>query len=576
MIRIGDDTAYIFKPVSKHMKKYNLSKCLILCTMALSACGGGSSNSSNQQTKEIIAEPKITGTAVVIQYSSPRSSATNQCHNPDSDNNNLSFADISVEAGLNFSHSMPSGDGILGMSGGVASGDFNGDGWVDLYVIGGEGQHNLLLINQQDGSFKDDASFANVDVLNRGSGPSFADIDGDGLLDLFVGSVGGSKPRLFINTGNEKFTDITEQSGLKLPMNNFSATWGDYDKDNDLDLFVTHYDDGTFEHYPYFWRNNGDLTFTDVSLAAGIDKLSIRDRTFTPSFADINNDSWQDLLLVTDNNLTKVFINNQDGTFKDFTNTDVITDNAGMGSAIGDYDNDGDLDWFVSAISFKDGVKHFGWLTPGNRFYQNQGDGTFIDKTDETGVRHGYWAWASCFSDFDNDGHLDIFHVNGMEGDDIDPMFKDDPSRLFIANGDGTFTESALAVGIDDKAMGRGLVCFDYDKDGDQDLYIANYNQPPKLFCNQGTNNNFINIRLVEKTTNTQAIGARIYVKTPASQQMRELRTGNNFVSQNPVEAHFGLNKATNIEYIRVIWPDGKETQINDVDSNQFLVIERI
>ncbi|MDG1733964.1 MAG: CRTAC1 family protein [Thalassotalea sp.] len=543
----------------------------------ITSCGGsGDSSKKPVATNDTVIDDKIIGEPVAIIYANAQTSDTNQCHASSVDNDVLMFSEISEQAGLNFSHSMPNGDGILGMSGGVAAGDFNSDGWPDLYAIGGEGQENLLLINQQDGSFKDDANFANVDLLNRGSGPSFADINGDGLLDLFVGSVGGAKPRLFINTGNEKFSDITEQSGLNLPTNNFSATWADYDKDNDLDLFITHYDDGTFEHYPYFWRNNGDLTFTDVSLAAGIDKLSIRDRTFTPNFADINNDSWQDLLLVTDNNLTKVFLNNQDGTFKDFTNTDVITDNAGMGSAIGDYDNDGDLDWFVSAISFKDGVKHFGWLTPGNRFYQNQGDGTFIDKTDETGVRHGYWGWGSCFSDFNNDGHLDIFHVNGMEGEGIEPMFKDDPSRLFMANGDGTFTESALAAGIDDKAMGRGLVCFDYDKDGDQDLYIANHNQPPKLFCNQGTNNNFINIRLVEKTTNTQAIGARIYVKTEASRQMRELRTGNNFVSQNPVEAHFGLNTETSIEYVRIIWPDGKETKITDVSSNQFLIIERI
>lgn len=573
MIQIGD--VYILKAVANMMKKHNVVCNIIILTMLLSACGG-SSSSKQKQPEEIIIESNISGEAVDIQYSWANNSATNQCHNPDADNSKLNFIEISTQAGLDFSHSMPNGDGILGMSGGVASGDFNGDGWVDLYAVGGDGQKNLLLINQQDGSFKDDASFAGVDILNRGSGPSFADINGDGLLDLFVGSVGGSKPRLYLNTGNEKFTDITDDSGLVLPGNNFSASWADYDKDNDLDLFVTHHTYETEQHYPFLWRNNGDLTFTDVSLAAGFSKISLRDKSFTPSFADINNDGWQDLLLVVDNNLTKVFLNNQDATFSDVTNDDVITDNAGMGSAIGDYDNDGDLDWFVSAISFKDGVKHFGWLTPGSRFYQNQGDGTFTDKTDETGVRHGGWAWASCFSDFNNDGHLDIFHVNGMEGDDIDPMFSTDLSRLFISDQDGSFTESAVASGINDDGMGRGIVCFDYDKDGDQDLYIANYNQPPKLYCNQGTGNNFINIRLLEKSANSQAIGARVYVKTADVQQMRELRSGNNFTSQNPVEAHFGLAQQLKIERLRIVWPDGKETVINDIDVNQFLTIARL
>ena len=114
-----------------------------------------------------------------------------------------------------------------------------------------------------------------------------------------------------------------------------------------------------------------------------------------------------------------------------------------MGSAVADYDNDGDLDWFVTAISYRDEPARLGWLSPGNRFYQNQGDGTFLDKTDELGVRHSSWAWATCFSDIKNDGLQDLFVVNGMYGENIDEMFLDDPSRLFLANGDGTFKESS-------------------------------------------------------------------------------------------------------------------------------------
>ena len=430
-----------------------------------------------------------------------------------------------------------------------------------------------------DGSFDNVAEFAEVNLLARGSGPSFGDLDGDGLLDLFVGSVGGSAPKLYLNRGNDKFLDITESSGLVLPGNNFGATWGDYDKDDDLDLVITHWSSVTSDHYAYFWRNNGDNTFTDVSDETGMttvmQQFGSRDKSFTPTFADIDNNGWQDLLLVSDNHRTRIFINSKDGTFSDTTDRDIISDNAGMGSAVGDYDNDGDLDWFVSAITFKDGVKHFGSLTPGNRLYENQGDGTFIDTTDDAGVRDGYWGWAACFADFNNDSNLDLFHVNGMEGDNIDIKFKDDPSRLFMSNGDGTFTESSLDVGIEDRAMGRGLVCFDYDKDGDIDLYTANYNQAPKLFCNSGTNNHFVNIKLVEKSGNSQALGARIYVTSNGIVQMRELRAGSNYVSQNPVEAHFGLAQATKLERVRIVWPDGKESILDDLNMDQFITISR-
>jgi hypothetical protein len=554
-----------------------LSSAMI--SLMLVSCGGGSSSQTSAPVVKAPEPALRSGVAVLVDSAAPQGNATHACHSPDSATSEISFTDITSQAGLNFSHSMPDGDGILEMSGGVAAGDFDNDGWVDLYAVGGDGQHNLLLKNMADGTFSDTAEFAEVNLLARGSGPSFGDLDGDGLLDLFVGSVGGSAPKLYLNRGNDKFLDITESSGLVLPGNNFGATWGDYDKDDDLDLVITHWSSVSSEHYPYFWRNNGDNTFTDVSDEVGIttvmQQFGSRDKSFTPTFADIDSDGWQDLLLVSDNHRTRIFNNQRDGTFADNTDRNIISDNAGMGSAVGDYDNDGDLDWFVTAITFKDGVKHFGSLTPGNRLYQNQGDGSFIDKTDEAGVRDGYWGWATCFADLNNDTHLDLFHVNGMQGEGIDQRFKDDPSRLFMANGDGTFTELSLALGINDRGMGRGLVCFDYDKDGDLDLYIANYDQAPKLLCNSGNNNNFVNIKLEEQSTNSQALGARIYVTAGGIEQMRELRAGNNYVSQNPVEAHFGLGQASELTQVKIVWPDGQQSVLKDLDINQFITISR-
>jgi hypothetical protein len=273
-----------------------------------------------------------------------------------------------------------------------------------------------------------------------------------------------------------------------------------------------------------------------------------------------------------------VFLNNGDSTFTDVT-TPIISDENGMGAAVGDYDNDLDLDWFVSSIFDPDeaGVKEgLGtWGFTGNRLYNN-GDGVFGDSTESSGVRHGFWGWASCFSDFNNDGYLDIFHVNGWSRDqEIASQFLEDPSRLFISKGNGSFSEVAFDAGIMDTDQGRGISCFDYDRDGDIDIFIANNNQNAKLYRNDGGNlNNFLTVKLEGISPNTEAIGARIIIDIDGKKQMRELQAGSNFVSQNPAEAHFGLRNADTITEVQVTWPDGQNTTINDIESNQFLVIQ--
>ena len=461
------------------------------------------------------------------------------------------FVEIAEQVGLDFSHEMANGDNLFGQSGGVGAGDYNNDGWVDLYAIGGDDRPNLLLKNLGDGTFIDEASQVGLDLYGKGSGPSFADIDGDGLLDIFIGDVDDGEPKLFLNAGEDGFLDITLQSGLELPGNNISAAWGDFDQDNDMDLLLAHWSLDVSESNRYLWRNNGDLTFTNVSDETNLFWSNNRDLSFAPGFADINNDGLQDVLFVADGGTSKVFLNQPNGVFTDIT-TDQISDKSGMGSAIGDYDNDGDLDWFVSSISrgSQDSQRIFG-----NRLYQNQGDGEFIDVTDTAGVREGHWGWGSCFNDFNNDGNLDIFHVNGFYGQSNFLLV--DPSRLFMSNGKGSFTERSLEFGIDDTGMGRGIVCFDYDRDGDQDIFVANHDQPARLYCNYGNQNTFVNIRLQGKSPNVQALGARVYVTTGEIEQMRELNANSNYVSQNPVEAHFGLGTANNIDKIRVVWPGG-------------------
>ena len=201
--------------------------------------------------------------------------------------------------------------------------------------------------------------------------------------------------------------------GTSYEVQTIAAAAADYDRDGDLDLFTARWGtlDGGAEAngapHPasHLWRNNGDLTFTAIDQMAGLAGLqTFPDNTFTPNFADINGDGWPDLLVVADFGESRVFLNQRDGTFRDAT-TDVISERNGMGAAVGDYDNDGDLDWFVSGISDPNGIPEGNWGANGNRLYRNRGDGSFDDATDEAGVREGYWGWGSCFADFDNDGY---------------------------------------------------------------------------------------------------------------------------------------------------------------------------
>jgi hypothetical protein len=244
-----------------------------------------------------------------------------------------------------------------------------------------------------------------------------------------------------------------------------------------------------------------------------------------------------------------------------------------MGTAIGDYDSDGDLDWFVTSIFVLDGTPDPGRGVTGNRMYRNRGDGTFDDATDAAGVRDGNWGWASCFADFDNDGFVDIFHVNGWI---TNPIFQRQPARLFMNRGDATFDDQAEAAGVDDRNNGIGVVCFDFDRDGDVDIFVANNDGPSRFFRNDtGNRLNHLHVRLRGRPPNTQGIGGRVYVTNGQTTQVRELRAGTNYVSQDPAEAYFGLGSATGVERVRIVWPDDSQVVLANVPANTFLIIDR-
>ncbi|MFL5308540.1 MAG: CRTAC1 family protein [Polyangia bacterium] len=458
-------------------------------------------------------------------------------------------------------------------AGGVAAGDFDNDGYTDLYVLAGTAGHNFLFRNQGDGTFADVADSAGVGVAGAsGSGPLFFDYDGDGWLDLFVGAVHGDPPVLFHNRGDGTFEDVTASSGLSFPSETLSATAGDYDGDGWLDLFVSHW--GSVAGACHLWHNDAAQGFSCADTGAGLAGLvrDLTDRTFAANFVDLDRDGRPDLVVTEDYGQSTVWLNEGGGRFRNATSA-VISDQNGMGSAIGDYDGDGDFDWFVSAIRDGDGVTEGNWGTTGNRLYRNRGDGTFEDATDAAGVRDGDWGWGASFADFDNDGLLDLVHVNGWPQGS--PQFRGTRARLFIAGPGGRFEDQAAARGFDERVGGRGVVCFDFDGDGDLDVFVANNSGPHHLWRNEGgrAGGHYLDVRVLGTSPNTFAVGAKVFVTAGGHEQARDVHAGSNYVSQNPRELHFGLGASAHADRVRVEWPDGHQLTLGRVDGDRTLVV---
>jgi hypothetical protein len=469
------------------------------------------------------------------------------------------FTNVTPGAGVNVLHDVDTlGTVAKEQVAGAACADYNGDGWLDLYFLGGNASHNYLFRNNGNGTFSDVAAAMGVDAPGSlGCGACFADWDGDGDPDLFVGGIEATDPKLYRNDGGS-FTDVTTASGVVMTADTYSASFGDVNGDDWLDLFVSHW--GTSpQGTGHIWLNDGDGTFTNADAAVGYTGFPPPggDNTFAYNLADLDSDGDLDFVCASDF-LTSHVYRNDGGTFANITNAGVIIDDNGMGCATGDYDNDGDIDWFVSSIY------NFPFKV-GNRLYRNNGSGVFTDATSTAAVDNGSWAWGSTMQDFDNDGWLDIYHVNGWRNG-----FSSAPSRLFRNNHNATFSSIAATVGANHAGEGRGVVAFDYDRDGDLDLFLANNDQQATLLRNDGlTGANWLQVTLTGPPPNIQQIGARVKVTIGATTQMREIRCGNNFVSQDPVAAHFGLGAAATVNTLRVEWTDGTVTQQTNVAANQ-------
>ncbi|MCR9270157.1 MAG: CRTAC1 family protein [Hyphomonadaceae bacterium] len=543
----------------------------IFAMLFIAACGGGGGGSLPSSNPAVSPPPP---SAPVAQSTDP-----------------TQFSEEAILRGISYSsgYTTDLNGMVRQFAGGGAIGDVDGDGDLDIFIVPGNTGPNLLYLNQDGSGFVEDAASAGLAytksaiATHRQSGPVFGDLDGDGDLDLFLGGLEGDPSQVFRNDGFGQFTDVTSGSGFDFMSSPYtiSAALGDYDGDGDLDLAMAHWGTPRDQNNPgeteTLWRNDSTtstIRFTAVSRSAGIsEELGLdrsggalgedHDYTFAPGFADIDGDGDQDLLSVADFGSSRVFLNNGDGTFTNITDPTRITDTNGMGAAIGDYDGDGDLDWFVSSID-------------GNRLYRNTG-GNFDFPPEAIDVAQGDWGWGSCFADFNADGRLDIYQTNGWDAENppANSTYVDDASKLWMSNADGSFNDMASVSNMLDREQGRGVICDDFDADGDVDVLLLTLDdqQAALFWTNELTDAKTLSVELNGTSPNTYAVGAIISATVGTTTQTRLVGVNSNFISHNSTIQYFGFGDATMIDTLRVEWPDGAVTEQSNVTTNQRLTL---
>lgn len=493
------------------------------------------------------------------------------------------------------------------IAGGLSATHLNDDCWPDIVFAGGDASGMVAYLNRggQSGFYRDDARLAGTRTASeyaRFTGVASADLDGDYRRELVLGNLyQGDVVLLTMNEGGL----YEEAARLPMTRNTYGISFGDIDRDGYLDMFTAHWDFlGVEGSAPVLWRNNQALVLQPYDAIAGISTDTLNQKwNFTPKFIDLQNTGLADLLISSDFG-TSAVLRNAGGSFDLVTDTAVFDDENGMGGAIGDVNNDGLADWFVTSILDPDGDAEANWGTTGNRLYINRSTDSeivFENATSRLGVSDGNWGWGACMADFNHDGLLDIFHVNGFgyippevaslddrtafrvaRYADIASEFINVSPRLFINNGHG-FDESSSSWGVDIPSEGRGIVCFDYDRDGDIDIGLVDHSSGIQFFENQigsGGMHRFLNIRLVGAPPNTDAIGAKVVVTANVGgdlgiqRQTRWSEANSNFNSQNAPDIHFGLGGA-DLASILVVWPNGTAFCTDEVATNQFIIIDQ-
>lgn len=497
------------------------------------------------------------------------------------------FVDVTEEAGLSYIQQgeVESDFEVHLQSGGAVAGDFDGDGWTDLFVTRFQ-MPDILFRNlgpDEDGfvRFEDVSAAAGFTEARGTNGAVAVDVDNDRDLDLYVTTIYENTFILYINQGDGTFVKDGGKRGANLQSVTrhlgFSVSAGDYDRDGWPDMHTSEWnisvDAEDVEQHSVLLRNFGaDLPgwfenateFADVTLRGSRSNPDDpKQFAFSSSFVDMDGDGWQDLVVAADFASSQLFWNTGLGFFYDGTrDANVGHEQNGMGLTVGDFDGDGLLDFFVSSIG-------------DHKLYRNLGDRIFAEEAEERIEGLSGWGWGSAFFDFDNDGDLDLSMTTGYE--DLTGRFSTvrsvSKTRLW-ENEDGYFADVGADYGIVDEGPGKGLLVFDYDKDGDLDMFIVNAQSRPILYRNDVvTENDWIRVTLRGRKSNRDALGARLKLWAEASSapQLREIIAGSNFLAQNELTAHFGLGELSGeqVHSLSIDWPSGLSQSLSGLKKNR-------
>jgi enediyne biosynthesis protein E4 len=521
------------------------------------------------------------------------------------------FVDVASKVGITLMNICggASKDYIVEANGnGAAFFDYNNDGNMDVLIVNGStldnykkgGDQMIALYKNNGGTFVDVTREAGLMKRGWGMGVCAGDYNNDGYQDLYITAYGPAV--LFRNNGNGTFTDVTREAGVQNVHWSTNCAFGDYDRDGHLDLYVANYmtfdekivpkrgkdskckflgidvfcgPQGLQGEPDVLFHNNGNGTFTDVTKSAGIKDPNYYG--FGVEFSDLDNDGWPDIYVANDGNPNLLFHNNHNGTF---TEMGVLSGaglneagraQSGMGVGVGDYDGNGLFDIFVTNFA-----------NDTNTLYQNLGKMLFADVTSPAGLGEislQYLGWGTGLEDFDNDGLPDIFVANGHVYPQVDSFETGQHyaqrKELYRNIGGGKFKEIAReSADLLVPKSSRGAVFGDFDNDGNIDVLVINMNDRPSLYRNGGgTQNHWITMRLKGTRSNRDAIGARVEIQAGGKTHVGEVRSGGSYLSNNDIRIHFGLGSASRVDRIRIRWPNGNTEDLPGVAADQFITV---
>lgn len=445
--------------------------------------------------------------------------------------------------------------------GGIGFADFDNDNDPDCIIATST---NFRVFRNDNGNFSDITSASGINFSGDAlKSVVWGDYNNDGWRDVYLTSW-YSGNRLYKNNGNNTFSDITFLAGLELPNINYQSTtaaWGDINKDGYLDLYVGNYGniEGLGNQWNMLFKNNGNGTFTDIALSAGV-RDSTAKKPLVIAMFDYDMDGWQDIYIANDKTQrSTLFKNNGNETFSDVTyasGTQAFAD--AMGISVADYNHDGWMDMYISA-DVTTGVG-------GNLLFKNNGNGTFTNTAGPTGTKVNKECWGNNFFDYDNDGWSDLFAAasNGIDMCDV----------LLKNNGNNTFSNVGFPIGIRDSAKSHGSAVCDFNNDGYADLFVILSDSNAKAYKNSGGSNNWIKIKCTGVQSNRDAIGSIVTVYTGAAMNRQVILAGSSFLSSDDVVLIFGLGTSTQADSVNIKWTNGLSETVTNLPANRHYNIQ--